>query len=204
MRKKYIVMIAVLAIVVLGGLIGGWAITQAGSQQAQDTPEPTESPDTAPTAAYSFPVPTPIPSFAVGTSSDSSGEATVTQDEDGNLVITPDWEAKSANATGTEPAANMGGSGGGSMDLQDGVYLGDHPEETPAATVTPAETSTPAPESTSDGPPSQDGSYNGEISPDGKYMWGIGFGWIERGDGSYGIPGQGTHTEDGGETVGEM
>lgn len=207
MRKKYIVMIAVLAVVVLGGLVGGWAIMQADSRQAQATPEPTDSPDTAPTAAYSFPVPTPIPSSEVGTSSDSSGEAAVTQDEDGNLVITPDWEAKSANATGTEPAANMGGSGGGSMDLQDGVYLGDHPDESPAATATPAATAKPTatatPAASSDGPPSWEGS-GGETSPDGKYRWVPGFGWVDNVGPGVGIPEDGENTELSGIKVGEM
>lgn len=221
------------AVVAVAGLIGGKVLTDRAAALNAAEPTPAVQTEPAPTVTPepSFAVPTPLPSAeaAILSGEKDDGEPTITEDEDGTVTIVPDWEAKAAAAhpVSNAPDVNMSSSGGGSMDLKDGVYEGDHPKATPnpkpaatpAPTPTPApkdpepapvETTTPAPtptptqEAASGGPPAADGSYNGEISGDGNYMWGVGFGWVEIGGGSYSIPGKGTHTEVGGEVVGEM
>lgn len=265
--KMKIVVAAVVLVVAVVCIFGGRAVLNQAAAGAGD-PAVASTPTAAPegtagaSAAPQFTVPTAIPSAQPAQDAGepvggNSPDATVVTDEDGNVTITPDWDAKreGAHIAAKEPTANMGGSGGGSMDLEDGVYQGDHPNATPTPTPvttptpTPAPTATPTPSPTptatpapvlspsadpsdtpqepavpsqtpatptptptpsqpSGGgstPPDRPGNYDGEISPDGKYeYWAMFDEWVERGSGSTGVPGKGTHTEDGGEVVGEM
>lgn len=99
-------------------------------------------------AATASPTPAPTP------------KETITTDEDGNQTITPNWSTDKlpdgANVVSRTPEANIGGSGGGSVDLGgDGAYHGDHPGQQP--TPTPGPTTEPS-EKPSDGqrtPPDQ-------------------------------------------------
>lgn len=248
--KLIIGVVVVLAVVVC---IGGGKVVldrSAASGEGEPKPQATQNvqvsnvPDGE--TGSRFAVPTPAPSGAQGTDGlKNNGEAAVTEDEDGTITIVPNWEAKAqyAQPVDNAPAPNMGGAGGGDMDLEDGVYHGDHPDEEPTATPAPSAAPSPTPVSTpaatpkpsdetgtkpsskpqdtdepptlpttapsepSGGgstPPSYEGSYDGELSPDGNYGWFKGFGWVERGEGSYGIPSKGTHTEDGRDVIGEM
>ena len=262
MKKQYIIIGSILVVFALACVIGGSALgeqkkldqaNRPGQTQALEPANTPEQSDAPIGAVPSFAIPTPIPSpadalAAGGTTGGAAGEdsgATVVTDEEGNVTITPDWDAKreGAHIAAKEPTANMGGSGGGSMDLEDGVYQGDHPNATPTPTPvttptpmpTPTSTPTPAPSPSADPsdtpqeptvpsqtpatptpsptpsqpsggstPPDRPGSYDGELSPDGKYGWFEGFGWVERGEGSYGIPENGPNKDLTGEKVGDM
>lgn len=231
MKTKNIARIAGLAVVVVATgilLVRAFAGAPADTEPVQTTPDTSETADTSASPAASFPVPQPLsPEDAERANEvltgEQAGEPTVTEDENGDVTIVPDWGAKAAASkpvTG-EATTNIGGSGGGSMDLEDGVYQGDHPDEaspsTPAAPSTPAPKdaqpaepapqtpSTPSTDSSTGGPPTRDGTHNGEISADGKYMWGVGFGWVEIGSGSYSVPGSSAGgTELSGIKVGDM
>lgn len=228
MKTKNITRIAGLAVVVVATgilLVRAFAGAPADTEQVQTTPDMSETADTSASPAVSFPVPQPLsPEDAERANAlltgEQAGEPAVTEDENGVVTIVPDWEAKAAASkpvTG-EATTNIGGSGGGSMDLEDGVYQGDHPEETspstPSATTppTPKDTepasqtpSTPSTDSSTGGPPASSGSYDGEISADGKYeYWAMFDQLVEIGSGSYSVPSKGTNTELSGEKVGDM
>ncbi len=268
-KMKIAVAAAVLVVAVVC-IFGGRAVLNQAAAAGAGDPAVASTPTAAPegtagaSAAPQFTVPTAIPSTEPAQDAGepvagNSPDATVVTDEDGNVTITPDWDAKreGAHIAAKEPTANMGGSGGGSMDLEDGVYQGDHPNATPTPTpvTTPTPTPTPTPTATptpsptptatpapvpspaadpsnppqeptvpsqtpatptptptpsqpsgGDSLPPDDGTrYNGEISPDGKYAWCKGFGWVERGEGSYGTPGSDAGGTDlSGEKIGEM
>lgn len=254
MKKNKMIAVGVIAVMVVAAGIGGGKIILDRALAADSgQPEPTRSQEVQPTPTPGtegarYEVPTPVPSSTAVPEADAAqqnGGATITEDENGVVTIVPNWEAKAQYAEPVEkaPEANMDGSGGGKLDMQDGAYLGDHPDEqpatpkptvtpTPAPTPTPTPVATPKPEVTdpvetqkpvehtpastpspepsqpSGGgstPPSYDGTHSGELSPDGKYGWVKGFGWVERGDGSYGIPGSDIGgTELSGEKVGQM
>lgn len=272
-KMKIIVATAVLVVAVVC-VFGGRAVLNHAAAAGAGDPAVASPPTAAPegtagaSAAPQFTVPTAIPSTEPAQDAGEpvaggSLDATVVTDEDGNVTITPDWDAKreGAHIAAKEPTANMGGSGGGSMDLKDGVYQGDHPGATPtpspvvspapSATPTPTPTATPTPtpsvkptdtpepapsptgkpsekpqEPTTPSqtpatptptptpsqpsgggstPPEYSGHYDGELSPDGKYGWFEGFGWVERGSGSTGVPGSDAGGTDlSGDKVGEM
>lgn len=149
----------------------------------------------------------------------TSGDDTITTKPDGTIVITPDFDAQISRAVtlvdqGSQAEANMGG-GGGDLELgEDGVFHGTPP--TPAPAATPAPTPAPvattspqqepsAPQSTpaadpsqgsqqpQGGPPSYNGTYDGQISPDGKYEWwdmGSQSQWVDRSSTNGGMGGQ--------------
>ena len=117
--------------------------------------------------------------------------------------------------------ANVGGGDGEALPTgSDGAYHGESqppvatPTPTPTATpkptptaapaptpkpTEPAETPEPAPAATTEpgngsgGPPNRKGTYDGEISPDGKYEWwqeGSGGTWVDRNASDGGTGGQ--------------
>lgn len=191
--------------------------TAQQSQAAEETPNATPVDGSVYvkgniSTATASPAPAPV-------ASSSPAKETITVDEDGTVIIRPDFEAQANSATNiitpdTQVTANMGGSGGGELPLgQDGAYHGDNPATpAPASTTkpttkpsnnTPAPVTPPAPESTpaeqpipskepSDGgssttpdngggAPNRNGTYDGEISPDGKYEWWAGVDeWVDR------------------------
>lgn len=109
---------------------------------AEETPD--GSTQTVPDEIYTLP---PVPSTVPKDTADpeavpsSSGE-TVTVEEDGTIVIIPDWQEQIDQATkietpGSEATVNLGG-GGGELDLgDDGVFHGSKPTPPPAAPQQP-------------------------------------------------------------------
>lgn len=146
-----------------------------------------------------------------------------TTEPDGTIVITPDFEAQESQAVkivkpDSQVKTNMGG-GGGDLELgEDGVFHGTAPTPAPAPTAapvtttpTPVETPAPTPvQQPQGGPPSYNGTKDGQMSPDGQYMWIGGLGWLKQGVSDGGIGGQiddsdrGWAPGEGGETVGIM
>ncbi|MEM5781394.1 MAG: hypothetical protein AAGU02_09615, partial [Lawsonibacter sp.] len=125
--KTAVAGVGVVAVLVLAGGAGRMFLNRAQAagtdpaSSAQDVPSASDG-TTVPTA--SFPVPQPLsPEDAEQANAlltgEQPGEPTVTEDENGDVTIVPDWEAKAANShpvTG-EASANVSGSGGGDMDL---------------------------------------------------------------------------------------
>lgn len=225
MKKKHIALIAGLAVVVVtAGILGGRAVAQADADAAvQTTPEESASPEPTDSAEPSFAVPTPLPSEqAAALAGQKEGEPSVTEDENGDVTIIPDWQAKAAAAHEVNSAdTNMSSSGGGTMAMTNGTYEGDHPEATPtpAPAATPKvssapqadtteatpQTTTPASDTSSGEAPSSDGTHqDGEISADGKYIWINGFGWINNVGPGVGTSSKGTNSELSGNKVGDM
>ncbi len=155
----------------------------------------------APSFQLAIPAPTPKPVTATSAPSYAPANETVTVEENGDVTIIPDFEHQKDGATkiqvpGTQVTTNLGGSGGGELPIgEDGAYHGDNPAtpkpvqepQEPQTTTAPVDTppaATPDPGpsdgqgSGDNGPPSYTGK-NGEISSDGKYMWGDGFGWVQ-------------------------
>lgn len=232
MKKKYIVFTAILA-VVLACALGGWALTSRPTETPEVSPVPTVSP--IPKVLPEFNSSSPSPSVAPTSTPPSetpapeetqSGDATVTRDEQGNETIKPNWSTdklpEGVTVVPRQAETNMGGGGGTKMPTdKDGVYRGDHPGQSPAPTApspspapttpstapSPEPSSSPAPTtpSTPGGPPTSNGK-NGEISPDGKYGWVDGFGWVERGGSDGGQSGNDydPNAKLSGEKVGDM
>lgn len=200
--------------------------------KAQETAQQTTpSPETTPidgtiyvkgniSTATASPAPAPV------AASSSPAKETITVDEDGTVIITPDFAAQANSATkiitpDAQVSANMGGSGGGELPLgEDGAYHGDNPA-TPAPKATSVPQDTPqAPDSSSTAqegtdnpgggstaPDSEGGHKNGEISSDGKSMWIDGMGWIDRSSTNGGMGGDDSELVTGGLTgnkVGNM
>lgn len=178
--------IAFALICVFGGqaLVSHVNAAQAEERRAQQSQAVEETPEESARDFSHIANATPMPSTAPaaeptpGTSSAPAGE-TVTVAEDGAIVITPDFSHQTNRDTkivtpDAQVTANMGGSGGGKLDLgDDGAYHGDNP-------------ATPAPAATQDtsgggsGSTGDSGSHkDGDISSDGKSMWIDGFGWVE-------------------------
>lgn len=219
MKNKWKVMapigfIAFALICVFGGqaLVSHVNAAQAEERKAQQSQAVEEAPEESARDFSYIANATPMPSSAPateptpGTSSAPAGE-TVTVAEDGAIVITPDFSHQTNRDTkivtpDAQVTANMGGSGGGKLDLgEDGVYHGDNP-------------ATPAPAATQDtsgggsGTTSDSGSHkDGDISSDGKSMWIDGIGWMPYAPTDGGISGDYSNQVTGGlsgEKVGSM
>lgn len=206
--------IAFALICVFGGqaLVSHVNAAQAEERRAQQSQAVEETPEESARDFSHIANATPMPSTAPaaeptpGTSSAPAGE-TVTVAEDGAIVITPDFANQTNSDTkivtpDAQVTANMGGSGGAKLDLgEDGAYHGDNPA-TPAPAPT-QDTSGGGSDTTGDS-----GSHkDGEISPDGKYEWWDGFGWVDRSSTDGGISGDYSNQVTGGlsgEKVGSM
>lgn len=212
-----------------------------GAQQtvpAEETPDMTAGPE----EIYTLPpIPSGVPVYTKAPAVDPDGTPageTVTTEPDGTIVITPDFEAQESQAVkivtpDSQVKTNMSGGEGGDLQLgDDGAYHGDNKPTPPLATPVPAPTTapvppTPAPVETSvpevepaptpeqgpqGGPPSYDGKKDGQMSPDGQYMWIGGLGWIDQSSTDGGTGGQIPDDFDGhipgsglsGNKVGEM
>lgn len=213
-----------------------------GAQQtvpAEETPDMTAGPE----EIYTLPpIPSGVPVYTKAPAVDPDGTPageTVTTEPDGTIVITPDFEAQESQAVkivtpDSQVKTNMSGGEGGDLQLgDDGAYHGDNKPTPPLATPVPAPTTapvppTPAPVETSvpevepaptpeqgpqGGPPSYDGKKDGQMSPDGQYMWIGGVGWLKQGVSDGGTGGQLDNSDIGwpdrppgemGETVGTM
>ena len=200
----------------------------APPEQTEATAPSTEPGQSSQPVLPGFAEPMPIPSKPPSTPADGQAVTsttpgtgvTITEDEAGNQDIRPNWTTDGlpdgSMVVPAEPEPNMGGSGGGKMDMgSDGAYHGDHPGEAPKTQATstpdsqpetPPEQTTPPKDTPAPDKPSGGDStpHNGQISEDGTKMWFEGFGWIENGPGSYSTPQNGPYTELGCETVGSM
>lgn len=161
------------------------------------------------------PIPSSVPVFTAKPDSSQDGSpagGTTTVEEDGTIVIIPDFEAQASQAVkvvtpDSQVTANIG-SGGGDLELgSDGVFHGTPPTPSPAPAAAPV-TTTPAPVVSSTpetspapapsqggqepqgGPPSYNGTYDGQMSSDGRYMWIGGLGWIDQNSSNGGMGGQ--------------
>lgn len=217
---------------------GGPSQEDLGAQQSMAPAEETPNKPQVEEVTYTLPpIPSSVPVYTQKPTpepdSSPTGE-TVTKEPDGTIVITPDFEAQESQAVkivkpGSQVETNIGG-GGGNLELGgDGVFHGAAPTPAPATpspaptaapvTTAPPRVETPAPEATpaptpaqqpQGGPPSYNGKYDGEISPDGQYMWIGGLGWLKQGVSDGGIGGQIDDSDYGwapgemGETVGTM
>lgn len=161
-------------------------LAELKAQQNQSVETPLATPENV---VYTLPPVTTytLPPAATGSSAPVVDE--VEKDEDGNVTITPDFENQGNGAVevvdpDVQVTANVNG-GGGELPLEsDGAYHGEvQPSATPKPTQAPPPATIPSPEPDNNGgPPSRKGSYDGEISPDGKYEWieaGSLSGWVD-------------------------
>lgn len=218
--------VCIVAVVcVLGGKVAVDAVyADRVAQSKAATDKAAQLVTTTPTimAPISTPNATPTPAPK------PTGE-TVTVEENGDITIRPDWSQNIADPnapSNTTAEGNMGGGGGGKVDLpSNNEEPKATPKPTPAPTKapqvtpkpTPAPTATPTPETPDSGnsdpyegcqggttpKPSHNG-YDGEISADGEWGWIDGFGWVPNGKGSHSEPSKGTNTQLSGEKVGIM
>lgn len=225
MKKKYWIVGGLLCVFAMACYFGGQSLSQYISDQRTDElqqeTQPIETPDAPETAKPTVSIP-PLSTEAVTYTppvTKPSDSVTVREEEDGTLVVTPNWSSPPASSAA--PTANMAG-GGGDMNMVDDVYYGEKvdatptpkasvppptstpvatpkpsesgkpteaPDKTPAPTPKPVEpsaqpTPTPTPEVPSGGgstPPVDNGTHkDGDISPDGRYEYWFGFGWVDR------------------------
>lgn len=178
----------------------------------------------APSFQLAIPAPTPKPTATVSEPDTTPVGETVTVNEDGTVVITPDFAHQKDGAIKIQTpeaqvTANMGGSGGADLPIgEDGAYHGDNPatprpaeppvpvasqmpqkpQTTPMPVVDTPPAATPSPE-----PAGDQGGGSGDVpNYTGKngeikdnYMWCDGFGWVEMG-GSDGSTGSGGYIDD--------
>lgn len=210
-------------------------LAELQAQQSQSIESPVATPENI---VYTLPpaVTYTLPPAATGSSAPAVDD--VKTDEDGNVTITPDFENQGNEATevinpGAQVTANVGGGGGTVPMESDGAYHGESqppaatpspapsapPASTPKPTATPKPAQTPPPETTpspepdnsNGGPPNRKGSYDGEISPDRKYIWDdLASKWYSYAENDGGTGGQiddsdqGWGWGEGGETVGSF
>lgn len=181
-KKTWIIAGAVLAVFAAACIFGGQALADkvtaekdsqqylsAAPEQSADMDQTKDSlPEidlTAPSSSGTPEAKLPAIDMSAATASPTpapTSKETITTDEDGNQTITPNWSTDKlpdgANVVSRTPEGNIGGSGGGSMNLGgDGAYHGDHPGQQPTPTPTPGPTTEPG-EKPSDGqqtPPDQ-------------------------------------------------
>lgn len=206
-------------------------LAELQAQQSQNIESPVVTPENV---VYTLPpvVTYTLPPAATGSSAPAVDD--VKTDEEGNQVITPDFENQGNEAAevvnpGTQVTANAGGGGGTVPMESDGAYHGEAqppaatpspapsapPASTPKPTQTPSPTTAPVaspePDNSNGGPPDRKGSYDGEISPDRKYIWDdLASKWYSYAENDGGTGGQiddsdqGWGWGEGGETVGSF
>lgn len=163
MKNKWkITLVVGLFAIALVCIFGGKALVKYTEEQqlaelkAQQT-KPVETPTAAPeNVVYTLPPAVTYTMSPAATGSNPPAVDTVETDEDGNVIITPDFENQANGATeiiqpDVQVTANVGGGGGEIPMESDGVYRGEgqpSATSTPAATPEPTQTTPPAVTST--------------------------------------------------------
>lgn len=233
MKTKWKILLPVgLVAFALVCIFGGQALVKQANEKrleelkAQNSVVPEVPPSKTPeNVVYTLP---PVVNYTLPpatTDSSAPSEDKVEVDEEGNQVITPDFESQESGAVEVvkpevQVTANVGGGDGEALPTgSDGAYHGE--SQPPAATPTPAPTATPKPTPTAaptpvpepkptekpvdeNGKPSWTG-YDGEMH--GDWEWWDGFGWIIPGHDAGGTGGDDSNVVTGGlsgEKVGSM
>ena len=205
MQKKHILFTAFVCVFAVACYFGGQALSdyvynagrapesQSEAEPAEQTPAP--SPSASPELPFEFVSELTIYPSSIQTPKPAEPQRSPTTEtvaEDGTVTIHRDLTpTEDAIPAGVGATANLGGDGY-ELEMTDDVYLGDHPDQTPAAPSTatetpaatpapsqaPASTETPAPSQTPAATPkpsqapskSQSGAY-GTYDADGKPLW---------------------------------
>lgn len=215
MQKKHILFTAFVCVFAVACYFGGQALSdyvynagrapesQSEAEPAARTPAP--SPSASPELPFEFVSELTIYPSSIQTPAPSEPQRSPTTEtvaEDGTITIHRDLTpTENAIPAGVGATANLGGDGY-ELEMTDDVYLGDHPDQAPAATPKPSQApaATPAPSQAPAATPkpsqapsgSQSGAY-GTYDADGKPLWKGTYGekspdgkWSVKGTGEWG------------------